>query len=89
VDWEHELPGLLNRAIEGLARLRQHGRFQQLTNCMKAQDEWLAQANLLSAFLNDKCTPSAGNHVPLPAFYEDMKTWRTRMEYEECPLILP
>jgi len=44
-------------------------------DCQKAQDEWLAHANPLSAFLLENSTSSAGSVVPLSTFYSDLKIW--------------
>jgi P4 family phage/plasmid primase-like protien len=73
--WKHELPGVLNRAIEGLARLRQRGRFDQPMDCLMAHEEWLAQANPLVTFIVEKCTESPGSHVPMATFYRDFVSW--------------
>jgi putative DNA primase/helicase len=43
--WETELPGVLNRALEGLGRLRKHGGFLLPTDCVRAAQEFMAHAN--------------------------------------------
>ncbi len=48
--WEAEMPGVLNRALEGLARLRQRGAFLPPQDCERAAREFLAHANPLNAF---------------------------------------
>ena len=77
--WETELPGILNRAIEGLQRLRQRGDFQEPTDCEKAKADWLAHANPLSAFLAERCTECHESQIQLRDFYREFQEWA-----EEC-----
>jgi putative DNA primase/helicase len=46
--WQTELPGVLNRALEGLARLRKREDFLLPTDCVRAAQEFMANANPLS-----------------------------------------
>lgn len=46
-----ELPGILNRALEGLVRLRKRGRFTEPVDCVKAKHEWLRSINNAVEFL--------------------------------------
>ncbi|MBL6864053.1 MAG: bifunctional DNA primase/polymerase [Rhodospirillales bacterium] len=73
--WQNELPGILNRAIEGLNRLRQRGNFSQPTTCKAAHDIWLAQANPLSSFINEECQVSTTGYTLLKNFYFQFKFW--------------
>ena len=52
--WESELPGVLNRALDGLRRLRQRGGFKSPKDCEKAKAEFMAHANPLIAFIDEK-----------------------------------
>lgn len=52
--WKAELPGVLNRAIEGLQRVMIRGEFAEPLDCLKAKDEWMMQANPLVAFLAER-----------------------------------
>jgi putative DNA primase/helicase len=52
--WRSEMSGVLNRAIEGLRRLRARGRFLPPAPCSRAAHAWLSEANPLSAFV-DEC----------------------------------
>ena len=49
--WDTEMPGVLNRALEGLAQLRQRAVFLPPPDCERAAREFLAHANSLNAFL--------------------------------------
>jgi putative DNA primase/helicase len=73
--WTSELPGVLNRAIEGLTRLRQRGRFEQPTDCKCAHDTWLAQANSLSAFIEEEYEASDFGYVLLSDFLAEFRFW--------------
>ena len=52
--WQSELPGVLNRALEGLARLRKRGDFKPPVDCVRAAQEFMAHANPLLAFIEDE-----------------------------------
>lgn len=46
-----ELPGILNKALEGLKRLRTRGEFLQPKSCLEAKNEWLSSANSIHDFI--------------------------------------
>ncbi|MBF0562323.1 MAG: hypothetical protein HQL37_09935 [Alphaproteobacteria bacterium] len=73
--WNQEMPGVLNRAIEGLQRLRQRGGFDEPESCIRARREWLAAANPLVTFITELCTDDRTAQVPLKAFYERFREW--------------
>jgi P4 family phage/plasmid primase-like protien len=73
--WNKELPGVLNRAIEGLSRLRQRGGFEQPIDCREAHFAWLAQANPLSSFINEECQASESEYTLLAEFYSKFRLW--------------
>lgn len=52
-----ELSGVLNRAIEGLRRLVQRGRFDEPADCVMARQRWLNEANSLVAFIAERLEP--------------------------------
>jgi phage/plasmid-associated DNA primase len=51
--WREEMPGVLNRALEGYARLVRDGRFILPAPVRAARTSWLRHANPLAAFLNE------------------------------------
>gem|GEM_PF-3544205 len=54
--WNAELPGILNRSIEGLRRLRERGRYQEPEDCLRAKEEFLKKANPFPRFIAEACT---------------------------------
>ena len=50
-----ELSGVLNRALEGLRRLRERGNFYLPMACKIEQKRWLAAANPLMTFIEEEC----------------------------------
>ena len=75
--WETELPGILNRALEGLARLRKRGDFKLPVDCAGAWHEFLAHSHPLIAFIEDGCERVESGHVLLSEFRDAMATWST------------
>ena len=73
--WQNELPGVANRAIQGLKRLRERGCFKVPADCERAKEEFLAQANPLIAFIKDQCTHDSNGRIRLKDFREVMKAW--------------
>jgi putative DNA primase/helicase len=73
--WACEMPGILNRALEGLQRLRQRGDFWLPVDCRKAADEFMAHANPLVGFIDDRCEPEPNALLPLEQFRALMKRW--------------
>jgi P4 family phage/plasmid primase-like protien len=75
--WDTELPGILNRALEGLARLRQRGDFKPPVDCVRAAQEFMAHANPLIAFIEDETVADPKGHTMLRDFREAMTLWAT------------
>ena len=73
--WATELPGILNRALEGLARLRQRGGFALPVDCKRAANEFMANANPLAGFIDDQCEKDPKGSIPLPEFRDAMAAW--------------
>ena len=48
-----ELPGILNKALEGLKRLKQRGYFKEPISCQDAKNIWLDSANPVAGFIRD------------------------------------
>ena len=88
---DKELSGVLNRALEGLRRLRERGGFEPPQACRMEYKRWLAAANPLTTFIEEEC--DRGNfdeekgaydgvgkdgkrlQQTLAAFYADFKKW--------------
>jgi P4 family phage/plasmid primase-like protien len=73
--WKNELSGVLNRAVEGLHRLQQRGRFLDPEACTVAKGKWMKSANPLMAFLEDGCFHDPAERVTLTIFYRLYKQW--------------
>jgi P4 family phage/plasmid primase-like protien len=54
--WANEMSGVLNRALAGLRRVVKRGwRFERPESVRRATEAWLAGANPLPAFLEERC----------------------------------
>lgn len=73
--FRYEMPGVLNRAIEGLQRLRARGDFEEPDACEAAKADWLAQANPLAGFVGERCEESPAAVVPMAAMYASFRAW--------------
>ena len=73
--WRHELPGILNRAIEGLQHLRLRGGFREPADCIRAREDWLAHANPLAAFVEERCRIDPAGRIALTTFYDLFTQW--------------
>jgi putative DNA primase/helicase len=73
--WAQELPGVLNRALQGLQRLRQRGGFLPPIDCIKAVDVWATQANPAKAFLVDCLEPAPECRIPWKEVYRKYVEW--------------
>lgn len=70
-----ELPGILNWALDGLARLDEHLRFTETTPSDDAVITMLDQASPISAFVRDCCDTGAGHEVPVDDIFTAWKLW--------------
>jgi putative DNA primase/helicase len=73
--WEHELPGILNAALEGLKRVRQRSGFDPPVDCQKALADFMAHANPLMGFIDDACIDDPNGHIDLRLFRGRMAGW--------------
>lgn len=73
--WADEMPGVLNRALEGLKRLVQRKSFDVPQACRVALDEFKTHAVPLMAFIEDRCTHNPDARLPLSQFRETIKAW--------------
>jgi len=70
-----ELPGILNWALDGLARLRARGRLLQPASAQEAISELEDLASPLGAFLRDCCTLQSGCSVRCADLYAAWCEW--------------
>lgn len=74
----NELPGILNWALAGLARLTANGRFTQPRSGEELAAEVRRQQSPVQAFLDDTCAlvaPGACNPVPLDELHPVYRAW--------------
>jgi P4 family phage/plasmid primase-like protien len=73
---KNELPGVLNRALEGYNRLRARGRFAEPAECVKAKKDWLQAANpLIEYFSTSLVRTGNGTSVPVSEVYQSYLVW--------------
>lgn len=76
-----ERPGILNRALVALHRLRTGGRFTEPAVCAEALQEYRAESNPARTFLELYCRPSPGGEVACHRLYQAYKTWAQGLGY--------
>lgn len=72
---DKEMSGVLNRAIEGLQRLRERGRFGAPEACVEAKAEFLRRAHTLQAFIDEACEHTLTTKTLLTDFYFCYTHW--------------
>jgi len=73
--WEHELPGILNLALAGLARLRARGKFELPIDSENALREFIIQANPLISFIESECAFDGEARTTGKLFRAAYKAW--------------
>ena len=64
-----ELPGILNWALAGLAKLRERGRFAEPAISQEAKTRMLYQSDPVRGFIEDRCEVEAGAAIEKQIFY--------------------
>jgi P4 family phage/plasmid primase-like protien len=74
--WANELPGILNRALNGLQRLlqRQSG-FKLPSDVQTATGKFVQEANPLPAFIDERCELGSDHTCRMKAFYDAYGDW--------------
>lgn len=72
-----EMPGIINAALAGYARLRQRGHFDVPSDCKKAANLFFEQSNPLAQYLKERVTPALGNnaYIHLKDLKADFQSW--------------
>ncbi len=74
--WNNELPGILNWALEGLARLRAKGQFTRSAECEKLKAEYRTLSDPARTFLLEHYEAgSDGDAVTASQLYQQYETW--------------
>jgi putative DNA primase/helicase len=77
----NELPGVLNRALEGYGRLLVRGTFKLPSSVKAATTRWLRHANPLPAFIEACCIKQPEAECRLADFYAAYAEWARQMGY--------
>lgn len=70
-----ELPGILNWALTGLARLAEQGRFTEPASSAEAVVAMQDTASPASAFVRERCIVGTGREVDVEALWAEWKSW--------------
>ena len=70
-----ELPGVLNRLLDGYRRLCLRGRFKEPADCQRAKVELLAASNPMRAFISQACRPAPGKRATTADLYAAFRAW--------------
>ncbi|MGX2994517.1 DNA primase family protein [Streptomyces sp. JNUCC 64] len=70
-----EMPGILNWALEGLARLRRTGRITEPASTRDAVTTMRDTASPTSAFVRERCTTGPTHHVPVDTLWAVWREW--------------
>ncbi|MCM1975336.1 phage/plasmid primase, P4 family [Streptomyces sp. G1] len=70
-----EMPGILNWALEGLARLQRTGRITEPASSRDAVTTMQDTASPTSAFIRERCTTGPTCSVPVDALWTDWREW--------------
>jgi putative DNA primase/helicase len=78
-----ELPGVLNWALAGLARLMANGRFTEAASAAELAAEVRRQQSPIQGFLDDCCTINpAANPAPLDELFPVYRSWAKRADVD-------
>lgn len=69
------LPGVLNWALAGLARLQQQGRFTVPASSAEQAAETLRNSSPVRGFLDDCCVEEPAGSTSIPALYRAYRQW--------------
>jgi len=73
--WEHEMSGILNRAIDGYKRVTKRARFDPPQECIEARQDFLAHGNPLFCFLTERLEEDEQSRILLPEFRQAFEAW--------------
>lgn len=75
---EHELPGVLNRLLQGLGRVLKRGqRFDVPAECLEAKRRWVTMSNPTARFVEliVEHTEDRADAVPAPVLFDAYRQW--------------
>jgi putative DNA primase/helicase len=74
-----ELPGILNRAIEGLGRLFANNRFTRSQSNEEAKLEWRVSCDQVAQFVEDRCAIEDDARETSSDLYREYRSWADEM----------
>lgn len=70
-----ELPGVLNRLVEGFLRYQKRGGFLIPSSCKAAKSKWLSRRNSLAVFVRDIFGTESGAFTPRSEIWKLYQRW--------------
>jgi len=83
----NELSGLLNKAIEGLCRLRINGKFTEPQSTIEEKDIYQSQNDTVKQFFDDRCEVRIGMTSQKTAIYRAYNEWCKDCNYKPVSVI--
>lgn len=84
--WKNEMPGILNRSLEGLQRLHERGTLLDPLDCKSALQDMLVASNPLEAFVHQRCEGKREARTVLSSFRRDYENWLANNGYTKHSL---
>ncbi|WP_312337201.1 DNA primase family protein [Anaerospora hongkongensis] len=82
-----ELSGLLNKAIEGLCRLRVSNKFTEPQSTLEEKDLYQSQNDTVKQFFEDRCEVKIGMNSQKTAIYRAYNEWCKDCNYKPVSVI--
>jgi putative DNA primase/helicase len=70
-----ELSGLLNRALDGLTRLRRQGGFTIVASAEHAAERFRIDSDSVAGFLEERCVTGSGQRIAKPELFDGYRVW--------------
>lgn len=80
---QKELPGIALWALQGLARLRERGKFVQPSSAIKTIEELEAMTSPIKAFVAEMCEIAPQATIAVNALFEAWRSWCTTTGYRQ------
>lgn len=74
--WREEMPGVLNRALQGLQRVLQRQAFSPPESCQRAFDLWMQEVNPVKAFMSEYLEPAQECAIPWKEIWARFDAWQ-------------
>lgn len=82
---EHELPGILNWALQGLDRLQQRGRFKEPKSSRDMVRMMRESASPVARFVEEECTVGPKRRAGTADMYQRYKAWSEANGWDRHP----